>query len=501
MPKTKAKLKPGDTAATLPNTLLTNPTLYQVNTRVWLSELSRELGRQATLDDIPDEFFEELEQRGFAWIYFLSVWQTGKIGQQISQSHPGWKESFREDVPDLKDDEICGSGFAITKYTLHEHFGDSGALKRLHNRVNQFGLKLMLDFVPNHTAIDHVWVESHPEYFVRGDEGAIEAAPQNYIRVGTEIFAHGRDPYFDGWPDTLQLNYGNPEFCSAMRQEIARIATNCDGLRCDMAMLILPDVFQRTWNIDIEPFWNITIGAIRNEHPDFTFMAEVYWDREWDLQQLGFDFTYDKRLYDRLREGNVRKIRDHFLADIDYQKRSARFLENHDEPRAAGIFPFEQHKAAAVLTYLCPGLRFLHQGQFEGFRKRVSVHISRKPTEPVDKNVEMFYDELLSCLKLQVVHAGTWTLLECAPAWEGNWTSECFIAFSWTDENGYKVCAIVNYSDTQAQSYVRAPVSTALRSKHIISSETPRTPLEITNVSEAGFTVDLSPWGFIVLEM
>ena len=65
-------------------------------------------------------------------------------------------------------------------------------------------------------------------------------------------------------------------------------------------------------------------------------------------------------------------MREHSLAGLDYENRLARFMENHDEPRAAATFQPGQHQAAAVLTYLSPGLRFFHQGQFEGRRKRIS---------------------------------------------------------------------------------------------------------------------------------
>ena len=71
-------------------------------------------------------------------------------------------------------------------------------------------------------------------------------------------------------------------------------------------------------------------------------MAEVYWDLEWTLQQQGFDYTYDKRLYDRLREGHARPVREHLYAGLDYQVKLARFLENHDDPapeqRRGGLF-------------------------------------------------------------------------------------------------------------------------------------------------------------------
>ena len=106
--------------------------------------------------------------------------------------------------------------------------------------------------------------------------------------------------------------------------------------------------------------------SVRQRVPDFCFMAEVYWDLEWTLQQQGFDYTYDKRLYDRLHAGQARPVREHFHAGLEYQNKLARFLENHDEPRAAAAFSLDVHKAAAVITFLSPGLRFFHQGQGEG---------------------------------------------------------------------------------------------------------------------------------------
>ena len=151
-----------------------------------------------------------------------------------------------------------------------------------------------------------------------------------------------------------------------------------------MAMLLLPEIFQRTWGITPEPFWPKATAAVHAKYPAFTFMAEVYWDLEWTLQQQGFAYCYDKRLYDRLRDGHAGPIRDHLLAGLDYQDKLARFLENHDEPRAASEFPWPQHQAAAIITFLSPGLRFFHQGQFEGARVRVPTHLCRGPVEPVE---------------------------------------------------------------------------------------------------------------------
>jgi hypothetical protein len=157
-----------------------------------------------------------------------------------------------------------------------------------------------------------------------------------------------------------------------------------------MAMLMLPEVFERTWSIHAQPFWPPAIRRVRERIPGFCFLAEVYWDLEWTLLQQGFDYAYDKRLYDRLREHHARPVREHLRAGLDYQDKLARFLENHDEPRAAATLSSEAHRAAAVITFLSPGLRFFHQGQFEGRRKRISPHLVRAPQEPIDQNLAQF---------------------------------------------------------------------------------------------------------------
>jgi glycosidase len=349
------------------------PALFQINTRVWLTELGRTLRRPATLDDISDAALDHLAEQGFDWVWFLSVWQTGLAGQQVSRRNPEWRKEFQETLLDLQEDDIAGSGFAITGYTVHRQLGGDAALARLRQRLRTRGLRLLLDFVPNHTGLDHPWVEEHPEYYIPGTELDLARAPQNYTWVrrqgGDVLLAHGRDPYFPGWPDTLQLNYGNPATQAAMIGELTKIAEQCDGVRCDMAMLVLPEVFERTWGLPSQPFWPQATQRVRQRVPDFCFMAEVYWDLEWTLQQQGFDYTYDKRLYDRLHAGPARPVREHFHAGLDYQDKLARFLENHDEPRAATTFAPGVHEAAAVITFLSPGLRFFHHADLTSFHQ------------------------------------------------------------------------------------------------------------------------------------
>lgn len=437
------------------------PSLYQINTRVWLTELGRKLGRRATLDDVPDAELDRLAEQGFDWIWLLSAWQTGAASRSVSRSNQLWRQEFSETLADLTDDDIGGSGFAITGYTVDADLCGDAGLARLRERMRARGLRLLLDFVPNHTGLDHPWVEEHPEYYVTGTELDLARAPQNYTSIkrkqGDRLLAYGRDPFFPGWPDAIQLNYGNPALQEAMIEQLLKIAGQCDGVRCDMAMLLLPEVFERTWGITAQPFWPTAIDRVHGKHPDFLFMAEVYWDLEWTLQQQGFDYTYDKRLYDRLREGHARPIREHLCAGMDFQNKLVRFLENHDEPRAAVAFAPEVHRAAAVVTYLAPGLRFFHQGQFEGRKKRISPHLRRAPFEAVDVALKELYDRLLAVLDQPVVRDGRWQLCECVPAWDGNWTWDCFIAFAWQNDAGERLVSVVNFAPHQSQCYLRLP--------------------------------------------
>ena len=172
-------------------------------------------------------------------------------GRHVSRTNLEWRREFQDTLPDLRDEDIAGSGFAITGYTVHKNLGGDAALTRLRERLRKRGLKLMLDFVPNHMGLDHPWLEDHPDFFVSGTEEDLVRAPKNFVKMklrsGERIIAYGRDPYFSGWPDTVQLNYANPALQESMMGELIRIAGQCDGVRCDMAMLVLPEIFERTW--------------------------------------------------------------------------------------------------------------------------------------------------------------------------------------------------------------------------------------------------------------
>jgi hypothetical protein len=489
-----------------------HPLLYQLNTAVTLDELGRARGRQATLDDFPEAMFDALAGANFEWLWLLGVWRTGPMGQRISRTNP----SIRKGLGDVPDSIITGSPFAVREYSVREEWGGQAALARTRSRLCDRGARLMVDFVVNHVALDHPWVDEHPEYFIHGTEEDLAREPQNWVALTSRgkrtVLAYGRDPYFAGWPDTLQLNYRHQGSRRAMVDQLRRIARMADGARCDMAMLVRPDVFQKTWgerSVPIDgsapinaPFWQDAIQAIKAEYPNFKFIAEVYWDREWELQQEGFDFTYDKRLYDRLRSGSGRAVREHLWATPEFQNRSVRFLENHDEPRAAAVFPLEVHRAAATIAFLVPGMRFFYDGQFEGRRAHPSMHVCRRPAEEPDPAVQDFYRRLLPCLKRTEVHEGVWHLWPCRSAWEGNGTWEDMIVCTWTAGNQRTLVA-VNYAPVAGQCYATLDLPGLAGETFELTDRLSgvRYERQGDGLRTNGLYLDMPPWGHHVFEM
>lgn len=482
------------------------PSLYQLNTRVWLQALSQDLGYSASLDDIPDARLDSWAKLGFDWLWCLSVWQTSPTSQQVSRTFPAWQAEFQRVLPDLEAADICGSGFAIQAYEVAPTLGGNAALQRLRQRLQDRGLNLMLDFVPNHMGLDHPWLRTHPEYFIAGTEPDLANHPENYYRLPDElgggIYAYGRDPYFPGWPDTLQLNYAEPGLVTVMTEELVKISDLCDGVRCDMAMLVLPDVFARTWGQAALSFWPEVITRIKQSHPNFCFLAEVYWDLEWRLHEAGFDYTYDKQLYDRLRSHQAQPVREHLSGELEFHTQAARFLENHDEQRAAATFSFEVHQAAAIITYLTPGLRFFYDGQLEGYSQRISPHLGRQPQAPTNASIETFYLQLLTVLQQKILRFGTWQLLTCRPAWSENGSWDNFLAWAWSDQHNW-LLVVVNYAPYASQCYVDLPWTELAGESWWLQDQLSAAGYERQgdDLLQRGLYLDIPAWGYHLFEL
>jgi hypothetical protein len=434
-----------------------HPTVYEINTWVWLNALGRASGRRTTLADVPDEVLARIAAARFDAVWLMGVWERSAGAREVSRTVAGLHHEYRHALPDYGIDDVVGSPYAVARYRVDPALGGDEGLAALRKRLARLGLRLILDFVPNHLAIDHPWITEAPDRLLQGDEGALAAAPQNWFRRDGRIFAYGRDPYFDGWSDTVQIDYRRADTRRAMRESLAAVAERADGARCDMAMLAVHDVFLRTWGGTFdEPgvqFWPEAIAHVKKHHRDFLTMAEVYWDLEATLQEQGFDYTYDKRLYDRLVHGAAGEVRAHLRGDFAYQRRLARFIENHDEPRAMTSLGPWRDRAAAVVALTLPGLRLVHEGQMEGWRLKLPVQLGRRRDEPTVEGLPAFYDALLRALGEAVFHDGTWRLLEPREAWADNPTHRGFVLHQWSFDREHRLVA-VNLGATQAQCFV-----------------------------------------------
>lgn len=317
----------------------------------------------------------------------------------------------------------------------------------------------MVDWVPNHIAPDSPWLRAAPEAFVHGGVDDLDRDPTAYVRVGDAVFARGKDPYFPPWADVVQVNPFAPSARQLAVATLTTIAAHADAVRCDMAMLMLDDVVSRTWGeragtAPTRSYWAEVISAVRSGDPGFRFVAEAYWDREWDLQQLGFDYCYDKRLYDRLAQSDGGTVGAHLDADSAYQQRLVRFLENHDEPRAAATFaPAERAKAYAVAVATLPGLTLWHEGQQDGRAVFAPVFLRRRVAEPLDADLAAWYHRLW--VVASTARDGVWS--RCAvTGWPDNQSAKRLLAWSWTRAHGFTL-VVVNLSPEPSDGMVHLP--------------------------------------------
>jgi hypothetical protein len=434
------------------------PSLYEINTWVWLYDLGLKYGKPIDLSCVPSAEWDAIAAYCFDAVWLMGVWERSPAGIAIANRNPSLLEDFRRALPDFRSEDNVGSAYCIRRYAVDPHLGGTAGLAAARRELKRRGMNLVLDFVPNHVAPDHPWVTEHPEFFIHGGMDDLRNDPSSYVDLGGVVFACGRDPYFPAWQDVLQLNAFDASLRRTVIQTLDSISQQCDGVRCDMAMLLINSIFQRTWGqragaTPATQYWVDIISAIKRSHPGFLFIAEAYWDLEWELQQQGFDFCYDKKLYDRLEHSHAESIRLHLCGDPAYHQKLLRFIENHDEPRAASTFGSPRQRAAAVVISTLPGIRLFHEGQFEGRTVRPPVFLRRRGQEPADHELQKFYAGLLHAIDNTAFHDGEWSLCDRS-GWPDNHTCENLVAWSWrAGQERYLI--VVNLSECRSQAKIR----------------------------------------------
>lgn len=483
-----------------------HPTIYEINTWAWLHALSRKHGRAVTLGTVPEEEWDDLASLGMDGLWLMGVWARSPKSMRIAGGAPNLQKQYALALPDVSPEDVVGSPYSVHGYEVERRLGGTAGLALERERLSRRGIGLILDFVPNHVAADHPWVREHPEYFVQGTGEDLVRAPYDFFLSGGRIIACGRDPFFPPWTDTAQLNAFDPGFRAAAAETLLRIASLCDGVRCDMAMLLVDAVFEKTWAeksgapLDRE-FWEGLIHEVRRRRPEFLFIAEAYWDLEWELLQQGFDFCYDKRLYDRLVQGTAEGLRTHLSANLDTQDRLIRFIENHDELRAASAFPGVRNRAAAVVMTTLPGARLFHEGQFEGRKVRLPVQLGRRPEERVDHELGAFYRTLLGIVQPPSFRESSWRLCQTV-GWPDNPTHRSLLAWCRQGQE-QRVVVVVNASDQASQGRVRVPWMELEGKTWILDDALNGMQYERRGdeMVDPGLFVNLDPYGFHVFEL
>ncbi len=443
-----------------------HPLLYELNTRCWLRELSENGGRAITLAEVPETELAGWQAHGFTHIWLMGVWTVGPRVRAQALADPGLQASYAEALPGWQAEDVAGSPYAIADYQVAPALGGDGALGTFRAQLHRHGLKLVLDFVPNHLGLDHAWVREQPDLFVQSPQEVPGTFPEE-TRVGRRWLAHGKDPFFPPWTDTVQLDYRRPATRAAMTALLQSVAARGDGLRCDMAMLLLNDVFVKTWERfppagsapAAEEFWASAIDMVKGAHPDLLLLAEAYWGLEGRLRELGFDYTYDKVLYDNLVGRDAVGVQRHlFERGPGGIAAGAHFLENHDEPRIASLLSPAEHRAAALVILGLPGLRFLHEGQLTGARLKTPVQLARRAAEPKQAEIERMYQGLLQTLRASAVGQQRGELV--APrAWPDNPTAQNFVLVQWQAQPPEFDLVAVNLAPDRSQ--CRAPLTVA----------------------------------------
>lgn len=441
---------------------MNNPRIYEVNTRVWI----KQFGDDTKLSSVPDSFIERLKSLGIDLLWLMGIWKNNPESIPKYCFDSSLVSSYNKSLPDWQRKDVIGSPYSIDKYDVNPSLGTKKDLVRFREKLNSAGIGLILDFVPNHFSSYSELLRTNPEIFLPADLALFKSDNYTFFQSPfdkRQYFAHGRDPLFPPWKDTAQVNFFSSEARSSLIKMLKEISQLCDGVRCDMAMLPLNNVFYNTWvgvlkkygiEKPSEEFWNEAITSVKNKNEEFLFIAEAYWDLEWDLQKLGFDYTYDKRLTDRLGSADVRTIKDHLKADMEFQLKSVRFLENHDEERAAAKFGKDRSLSAAMIISTIPGMIFYHDGQFEGKKIKLPVQLGRFPEEKTDMRILNFYERLLQITKHEVFRFGKWQLLDCLSVSPQDYSNENLFAWEW-NYKGIKKIVAVNYSESTARCRIR----------------------------------------------
>ncbi|HVR75189.1 MAG TPA: alpha-amylase [Planctomycetota bacterium] len=489
--------------------------LYQVDARVWLREESARERRPVRLDTIASATLDAIAGQGFGWLWLRAVWDTGRAAREVASRRAPWLEEHAEALPDVGLQDIDGSPFAVRGYRVRSDLGGDDALEALRDDLARRGLRLLLDVVMSHAALDHPWTREMPELFIGGSEEDLRREPGRWHRTpGGAVIAHPEDSTGAPAPDAAAFNYRHEGLRRAMLQEIERVASVADGVCAVGAALALPGRAEAVWGERSAPrdgsppaggsFWLEALPRVRAARPASVFIAEAPGDSRAALEEVGFDSVEDETLLDLLLSGDAGAVRAHLegVAGRGGAK-GLHFLESHGRRRAAGVFPPFLQPAASVVAFLSAPRALLHHGQLEGRRVRHHVHLTRRADEAPDRDLDAFHQRLVEVLARSEVERGPWRMLPVREAWEGNGTAAQIIAGLHRGAGGEATLSAVNFGPGRAQGYVDLS-SLETRGRRLIFQDlfsVERHEREGDDIAQRGLYVDLPAWDYNIFEV
>ena len=476
-----------------------NPKIYEINTWPWLKYLSETYNTTINLDNIPNEVFNQ-EIKYFDAIWLMGVWERSPAGRRIALERQDLQNEYHKVLHDFGENDVVGSPYSVYYYHIDANLGGIDCLTEFRKQLQEHNIRLILDYVPNHVSIDHIWILEKSDVFITGTLEDLMIKPNGFFSVGETVYANGRDPYFDPWTDTVQINAFSLEARKKAINTLLSIAELCDGVRCDMAMLMTNNVFKKTWGEKTgtpleKEFWKEVIPAVKQKFPNFLFIAEVYWDMEWDLIQQGFDYCYDKRLYDRLAHETTNIVREHLKAEWDYQSKLVRFIENHDEPRAIEKFGEERSKAAAIIALNLPGARLIYEGQTRGYKIKLPVQLGRRSFEEENAKLLEFYQNLLNIIPGREFEKANWSLCKVEPVIIDDPSYQNIISYLFWYNDIFRLI-VVNYSPFHVKAHIRLKqIEFNIENWNFTDLLHQKTySYKGEDLDEFGLYIDLNPW-------
>ncbi|MES2864475.1 MAG: alpha-amylase family glycosyl hydrolase [Bacteroidota bacterium] len=442
----------------LTDSSLENAVIYEVNIR----QYSPEGSFNAFTKDIPN-----LKQLGVKVIWVMPIFP---ISQTKRKATGGDNSKFASEMPAAEQHKYLGSYYAVSDFKkVNPEFGTMDDFRKLVKTAHANGIYVILDWVPNHTGWDHVWIKEHPEYYTKNEKGEI-IDPINPETGKTW-----------GWTDVADLNYDNQNLRAAMTSDMKYWIQKegIDGFRCDVAGNVPTD------------FWQQAIPELRKEKN--IFMLAEAWEPElmkdnlfdmeysWDGHHTSNKIAQGKETVSAWDKYMISKSKKYEANDI-----LMNFVDNHDENSWNGTIQSRlgaAEEAMTALTYVMPGMPLVYSGNEYGLKH--SLKFFEKDSIPKTKGKDWELRAKLGQLKNEnlALHGGK------NPAGFNriNTSSDTNILAFERQKEGKKVIYVANLSKTNQK--VKLEISGTFT--NFMTNEKVTFP--------KGKEISLEPWQYYIL--